>query len=220
MGIGGARSVAAERWAAPVGLYRDRILPAFYDKVMDRPELAEHRRRQLAGLSGDVLEIGIGTGLNLPGYPDEVTSVHAVEPNPGMNRRLDERARAARMPVERHAMSGEELPFDAGRFDHAVSTMTLCSIADVDRAVAEIRRVLRPGGTFVFFEHGLHDDPGVRRWQRRLEWLQRLYADCSLLLDVRAVLERADFADLDVETFLLDGAPRIHQFMYRGRATR
>lgn len=203
-----------------MGLYRDRIFPAFYDRVMDRPELAEHRRRQLAGLSGEVLEIGIGTGLNLPCYPAEVERVAAVEPNPGMNRRLAARVAAAHMPVERHALRGEELPFDAGRFDFVVSTMTLCSIADVDRAVAQIVRVLRPGGAFVFFEHGLSEDEDVVRWQRRLEWLQQLYADCSLLLDVRAVLERADFAELELDRFLLDGAPRIHAPMYRGRATR
>lgn len=203
-----------------MGLYRDRIFPAIYDKVMDRPELAEHRRRQLAGLSGEVLEIGIGTGLNLPWYPNEVTRVCAVEPNPGMNRRLAARAAAAPMPVERHALAGEELPFDAGRFDFAVSTMTLCSLADVERALAQVRRVLKPGGAFVFFEHGLSSDPDVQRWQHRLEWLQQLYADCSLLLDVRAVLEGARFAQLDVETFLLEGAPRVHAPMYRGRATR
>jgi len=203
-----------------MGLYRDRIFPAFYDKVMDNPVFTEHRRRQLAGLSGEVLEIGIGTGLNLPHYPAEVARVCAVEPNPGMNRRLAARVEAAPMPVEQHRLSGEQLPFDAGRFDFAVSTLTLCSIPEVERAVAEVRRVLKPGGAFVFFEHGLHDDPKVVRWQRRLEWLQRLYADCSLLLDARALLERADFADLELETFTLDEAPKIHQFMYRGRAIR
>lgn len=203
-----------------MGLYRDRIFPAFYDRVMDNPVFSDLRRRQLAGLSGDVLEIGIGTGLNLPHYPAEVTRVSAVEPNPGMNKKLATRIESAPMPVEQHRLSGETLPFDAGRFDFAVSTMTLCSIENVGRAVAEVRRVLKPGGAFVFLEHGLHDDARIRKWQHRLEWLQQIYAGCSLLLDTRELLAKADFADLEVDTFTMDEAPKIHGFMYRGRAIK
>ncbi|QDU85997.1 putative methyltransferase YcgJ [Planctomycetes bacterium Pla163] len=203
-----------------MGLYRDRIFPAMYDKAMGGEGLTEHRRRQLAGLSGEVLEIGAGTGLNLPCYPVAVTRLCTVDPNPGMNTRLARRAAASPIEVESHQLAGESLPFDAGRFRFAVSTLSLCSIADPVAAVREIRRVLAPGGRFVFLEHGLHDDPGVQRWQRRLDRLQHWYADCTLLLEPQRVLEEAGFDAIEMDTFLLDGAPSIHRFMYRGTATR
>lgn len=203
-----------------MGLYRDRIFPAMYDKAMGGEGLTEHRTRQLAGLSGDVLEIGAGTGLNLPCYPSAVQRLCTVDPNPGMNKRLAQRAAESAIEVESHPLAGEVLPFDAGRFDFAVSTLTLCSIKDAVEAVREIRRVLAPGGHFVFLEHGLHEELSVQRWQRRLDRLQHWYADCTLLLEPQRVLEEAGFEAIEMDTFLLEGAPSIHRYMYRGTATR
>ncbi|MEZ5978797.1 MAG: class I SAM-dependent methyltransferase [Planctomycetota bacterium] len=209
-----------------MGLYSEVVFPRLYDFGMDRPAMREHRFEQLRGIEGEVLEIGIGTGLNLACYPDEVTRVVGVEPSPGMGKRLRRRVDEDRVAhphreVELHRMSGESLPFDSGRFPHVVSTLTLCSIRELDRALAEVRRVLAPGGTFHFFEHGISDDASVRRWQHRLERFQRLWAvGCSLLTDVGAHLERADFASLEVERFLMDGAPKIHAPMWKGRAVR
>ena len=204
-----------------MGLYSDVIFPRFYDRAVDRPELRAHRERQLAGLSGTVLEVGVGTGLNLPHYPESVERIVTVEPNPGMGKQLRKRIAACPIPVEQHRISGESLPFDAGRFDFVVSTLTLCSIPNVAGAVEEFRRVLCDSGRFVFFEHGLHSDPKVARWQRRLNWLQKLYADgCQLTLDVRELMESSGFRTVELDTFELEGAPRIHGYTYRGAATK
>jgi len=123
--------------------------------------------------------------------------------------------------VDLRVQSGEELPFEDGRFDCVVSTWTLCSIREAGRAVSEIGRVLRPEGRYVFLEHGLGDDPGVQRWQRRLSPLQRRVADgCRLDVDVEALIRTGPFGDVRVERFLLENTPRIVGSMYRGVAVK
>ena len=121
--------------------------------------------------------------------------------------------------MQQRTLSGEALPFEEGTFDCVVSTWTLCSIPDAGRALHEIYRVLRLGGRFVFLEHGLSDDAGVRRWQRRLNPIQRLLADgCRLDLDVEAVVRGQPFRQFEVERFVMERTPRTHGTMYRGGA--
>jgi SAM-dependent methyltransferase len=118
-------------------------------------------------------------------------------------------------------LSGERLPFAAHTFDCLVSTFTLCSIAGVGRALGEVYRVLRPGGRFLFLEHGLSPEPAVRRWQRRLNWLEMRLADgCRLDRDVRGIVTAQPFAAVRVDQFYLGGFPRTHGFMSRGAATK
>jgi len=204
-----------------VGFYAQWVFPRLCDFLLGRPFVAEHRRKLLAHAGGDVLEIGFGTGLNLPHYPQRVRQLTTVDPNVGMHRLAQQRVRRSGIAVDQHVLSGEQLPFGDGTFDCVVSTFTLCSIGDVGRAVAEVYRVLRPGGRFLFLEHGRSPEPGVRRWQRRLNWLERHLADgCRLDRDIRALVAAQPFAALAVEEFYLQKAPRTHGYLYRGIATK
>ena len=183
--------------------------------------LDEIRREALAGVAGEVLEIGFGTGLNLPHYPEGVSALSAVDANPGMARLARTRVRAAPFPVRLETVAAENLPFDDARFDVVVSTWTLCSIARPERALAEIRRVLRPGGRFVFVEHGLHGDRAVARWQRWLTPLQRRVADgCHLDRDIAALVADSGLEIVHLERGDLPGTPRVAGHLYRGEALR
>jgi ubiquinone/menaquinone biosynthesis C-methylase UbiE len=168
------------------------------------------RQRVVEGLSGEVLEIGFGSGLNLPFYPDTVTRVAAVEPSDVGWRLASKRLAAARVPVERAGLDGQSLPFADDSFDAAVSTWTLCTIPDVARALVEIRRVLKPGAPFRFVEHGLAPDPGVQKWQHRLEPMQkRIAGGCHLTRPIVDLLTTAGFDVREVDVFYEKGAPRF-----------
>jgi ubiquinone/menaquinone biosynthesis C-methylase UbiE len=202
-------------------LYSRTIFPFLCDLLLRPKFLAEHRRELLATVEGEALEIGFGTGLNLPHYPPHVRKIATVDPNPGMNRRAQKRIRQTGMEVEQHMLRGEQLPFEEGRFDCVVSSWTLCSIADVDQALREVCRVLKPGGRFLFLEHGLSPDPKVQKWQHRLNGLQmRLGDGCRLDRNIRELVSAQSFAAVDVKEFSLDVFPRTHCYMYRGTATK
>jgi ubiquinone/menaquinone biosynthesis C-methylase UbiE len=203
-----------------MGFYSRVIFPRAVEWAMSKPEIGELRSRALAGVSGEVLEIGFGTGLNLPHYPGTVRRLTTVDVNPGMSTLAGRRVRESTIEVEHRVLSGERLPMADDSFDSAVSTWTLCSIADLDAALAEIRRVLRPGGRFFFVEHGLSRDPGVARWQQRLNGLQRLIGDgCNLNRDMRELIgERFELESMD--EFYMEKAPRTHGYTYLGAARR
>jgi ubiquinone/menaquinone biosynthesis C-methylase UbiE len=175
----------------------------------------------LAAADGDILEIGFGTGLNLAHYPRHVRKIVTVDPNPGMHRKAAKRVQQTGIEVDRRLLSSEQLPFADGSFDCVVSTFTLCSIDDVGKAVAELHRVLKPGGRMLVMEHGLSSDPGVQKWQRRLNWLQKRIGDgCNLDRDMRKILAAQPFARLDLDEFYLEKTPRTHGYLYRGVATK
>lgn len=204
-----------------MGFYSRAIFPRICEWALSEPRLGALRRELLAGASGEVLEIGFGTGLNLPHYPPEIRKITAIDPNPGMGRLARRRVEASGILVDHRRLPGESLPFEDGAFDCVVSTWTLCSIRDVARALAEVHRVLRPGGRFLFLEHGLGGDPKVIAWQRRLNPLQHLIADgCRLDLDVPAVVASQPFDKIDVDRFELERVPRTHGTLYRGQATK
>src|SRR4030095_1360487 len=146
-----------------MGLYRKYIFPRIVEWTLGRDEkILKLRAELLKDVKGEVLEIGFGTGLNLPHYPSAVTRLSVVDPNPGMHRIAAKRVKDAPMPVESHQLDGEPLPFPDGRFDAVVSTFTLCSIPEVEKALSEARRVLKKKGRFYFLEHGLRDAPKVQ----------------------------------------------------------
>ena len=204
-----------------MGFYSKFIFPRFYDRVVDKPHWIKHRKHQLASAVGDVLEIGVGTGLNLPHYPAQVSKITTVDPNPGMNKRLQRRIEELGIEVDKRIISSEELPFDDGTFHCVVSTMTLCIIPDVEQAMNELFRILRPGGRLLFLEHGVSPDAKICKWQHRLNWLQGKFADgCRLDLDVRGLLATQPFDSVEIDNFYMEKTPRTHGYMYRGVAVK
>lgn len=202
-----------------MGLYRDVLFPKSYDLLMGLARFDAQRKASLARAGGRILEVGIGTGLNLPHYPEEVTRLTAVDPNPGMLRKLQRKLARSRLTVEAIPAGAEELPFPDASFDSVVTTHVLCSLPDRPRALAEIRRVLRPGGRFLFLEHGLSPDPKVARWQRRLNGIQKRFAvGCLLDVPVREEVRAAGFSFERIEEYYLEGQSRTHSYFYDGVA--
>jgi ubiquinone/menaquinone biosynthesis C-methylase UbiE len=146
-----------------VGFFSQVIVPCLCDLLLNRSLLARHRRGLLARACCAVLEIGFGTGLNLPYYPKEVHKLTAVDPNPGTHRPAHKRIKQARVEVDQQILGSERLPFEGGSFDCAASTFTPCSIKVVAQALREVYRVLKSGGTFLFLEHGRSPEPGVQK---------------------------------------------------------
>lgn len=204
-----------------MSLYSRLIFPWLCDMTLGKPFVAKHRRELLKAAGGDILEIGFGTGLNLANYPNQVRSITAVDPNPGMHRRAERRIAASQIEVEKHVSQTEQLPFNHASFDCVVSTFTLCSVEDEDRSMSEVYRVLRPGGRFLFLEHGLSPEPDVQRWQRRLNWLQRAFGDnCHLDREIRAIIAEQPFEKLEATEFYLEQTPRTHGYIYQGVARK
>lgn len=183
-----------------VGIYRDHFVPRLVNAACGMRANEPLRERVCAGLSGRVVELGFGSGLNVPFYSDAVVSVSAVEPA-DLGWKISSRRRAGtRVPIERAGLDGQSLPFPDSSFDTALSTWTMCTIPDIEAALGEIRRVLIPGGTLHFVEHGLAPDPKVQRWQHRLDPLQqRIAGGCHLDRNIRALVETAGFGIRELE---------------------
>jgi len=176
-----------------MGLYADHIFPWLLDRT-EAKEMEEQRHLAVREVRGEVLEIGVGTGLNIPHYPDEVTALTAVDPSGGGRRRAMRRAQARGLKVAWHRGRGERLPFADERFDSVVIVDVLCSVEDVDTVLAEAYRVLRPGGRLHLLEHGLAPDERVRKWQRRLNGFnKRTACGCELTRDPEKHLRASSF---------------------------
>ncbi len=177
-----------------MGLYREHVVPRLVDLACGAAGLDRWRARTTEGLSGTVVEIGFGSGLNLPHYPPAVDVVLAVEPARVARRLARHRIEASAVTVEHVGLDGQRIPLDDESCDAALCTFTLCTVPDPAWALTEVRRVLRPGGTVHFLEHGLSPDPGVARWQHRLDPLQRRLADgCHLTRDPATLVADAGF---------------------------
>ena len=192
-----------------MGAYERYVLPRVINQLCGAKSLHQLRRRVCSGLAGDVIEIGFGSGLNVPFYPAAVAAVAAVEPSDLSWRLARDRVAAAAAPVSRSGLDGQSLPFDDGSFDVALSTWTLCTIPDVTAALKEVRRVLRRGGQLHFLEHGLAPDERVRRWQRRLDPLQqRIAGGCHFTRPIADLVTAAGFTITELDVFYEPG-PKV-----------
>ena len=193
-----------------MGIYRDKVLPRIVDKACGMKVAEPLRARVCADLHGQVLEIGFGSGLNTPHYPAAVTGVAAIEPSDLAWKLAGDRLAATTIPITRSGLDGEKLPLPDDSCDTALSTWTLCTIPDVTAALAEVRRVLKPGGTLHFVEHGLAPDDKVQRWQHRLEPMQkRVFGGCHLTRPITDLLTDAGFTIRELDVFYEDGAPKF-----------
>jgi ubiquinone/menaquinone biosynthesis C-methylase UbiE len=192
-----------------MGIYEEQVLPRVINVACGMKSLRKHRQRVCEGLHGRVLEVGFGSGLNIPFYPEGVTAVSAVEPAETGWKLAGKRRAATTVPVERTGLDGQSLPLADDSCDVALSTFTLCTIPDVAAALREIRRVLKPGGAFHFLEHGLAPDESVRRWQHRLEPIQkRVAGGCHLTRPIAELVSGAGFTITELDVFYEKGAPK------------
>jgi len=202
-----------------MGLYSRYVLPRLIEGACGQPPMMKLRQRYVPQARGRVLEVGIGTGHNLPYYGADVVSVTGIDPAAELTVKARERARRLHCPVDVLELSGESIPADAGAFDTVVCTWTLCSIPDPARALAEIKRVLAPSGRFIFVEHGRADEPGLVRWQERIEpiW-KRIGGGCHLSRPVARLIDAAGLRIEQIETGHVMRGPRIATYMYHGTA--
>lgn len=204
-----------------MGLYTSRVFPWLVDTFMSRDSFFVIRRNLLSQVTGNTLEIGFGTGLNLRHYPPSLRQLSILDANPGMLRRAARRIDASLVRLDVHVSNGSVLPFPTGVFDSVVSTWTLCSILNIQALLGEVHRVLKPGGQFFFAEHGLSNDVRVRKWQRRLTPVQKKIADgCHLDRDIPTLLRDADFRLDRLECFDMKGLPKVASHMFVGVGIR
>jgi len=201
-----------------MSFYQRHIVPRLTHLAMRQNYLVPYRRRVIGAAEGRVLEIGIGSGLNFSLYGAKVTSVIGLEPSSELLRMAGARTSSAMVPITLLDASAEAIPLDSGSIDTVVTTWTVCTIPDAPRALAEMRRVLKPGGMLLFVEHGRAPEPGVARWQDRLDPLwSRIAGGCHLNRKMDDLVAGNGFRIETLVNARLPG-PRTHTFLYEGRA--
>jgi ubiquinone/menaquinone biosynthesis C-methylase UbiE len=202
-----------------MGIYSEQFLPRFTDVALGR-SVDPTRARVASRLSGDVLELGFGSGRNLPHAPRDVQRFLAVEPALLCRKLAAQRVADAPFPVEWIGLDGRDIPLEDNSVDNALVTWALCTIPDVEQALLETRRVLRPGGTLHFVEHGRSPNPQVAKWQDRLNPLWgRLFGGCHLNRPVADLIEQAGLAIDEMKTYKM-GGPEVVGFAYEGTASK
>jgi ubiquinone/menaquinone biosynthesis C-methylase UbiE len=204
-----------------MGWYGEHIFPHLMEWVMGGEEFQKQRSLVLARVNGTVLEIGFGTGLNLPHYPAALSSLHAIDPAHMLPRKIAERSAAIPFPLQIQRTSAETLPYNARSFNFVVSTWTLCTIPDPVKALLEVHRVLKPDGVFLFLEHGRSEDAKVAAWQDRFNPVQNIIGcGCNLNRKIDQIIAQAGLMIMTLDRFQMQSVPRLGGEMYRGAATR
>ncbi|HWX43378.1 MAG TPA: class I SAM-dependent methyltransferase [Blastocatellia bacterium] len=205
-----------------MGIYSRYIFPRILDWSLSAADVREQRDIALREARGRVLEIGFGTGLNLRHYPPAVTSLVAADPEQMLRERVQDRIRRASIPVQLiHLDASGRLPFPDNEFDSVVTTFTLCSITNIESALGEIRRVLKPEGRYVFLEHGRSADPAIARRQDFFNPFQKIVAcGCNLNRSIDRLIAESGFEVTNLDRFRMPGVPRIAGEMYRGAAKK
>jgi ubiquinone/menaquinone biosynthesis C-methylase UbiE len=190
--------------------YKDHVYPYLVSWLGNPKPIEKIRQRLLPLAEGDVLEIGVGPGMNFTLYdPARVNKVYALEPNPGMLRRAQEKRRYSKLDIGFVDLPGERIPLRGASVDTVVSTFTLCTIPGVVEAIQGINRVLKRGGKFIFFEHGRSPDPQVQRWQRRSEPLFRwAFEGCHVTRDIPSLIRKGGFQIREIEEGYLAPFPK------------
>ena len=204
-----------------MGFYENRVLPLLLEAACGAAPIGKQRQKVVPQASGRILEIGMGSGLNIPHYdPSRVEYVWGLEPSAGMRRKAAPRVARAPFEIEWLDLQGEEIPLDDDSVDTVLLTYTLCTIPDFRAALAQMRRVLKPGGVLLFSEHGVAPDEGVRRWQERVNpvW-KKIAGGCNLNRDIPTALQGAGFKIDTLDTMYLPKTPKIAAFQYWGHAT-
>lgn len=202
-----------------MGFYASYIFPRLMDRFMRGEEFQRLRGELLQQVVGEVLEIGIGTGLNLPHYGSNISRVQAVDPASMLPTRVAERRAVVHFPVEITQHSAEQLPYKDRTFDYVVSTWTLCTIPDPVLALQEVKRVLKPGGRFLFLEHGRSDDHTIATWQDRLNPIQNVVGcGCNLNRQIDRLVTQSGLTITHLDRFSMQGVPRLVGEMYQGAA--
>lgn len=203
-----------------MGLWGEQAVPRLTRVALGTGQHHKVRSRVCAGLSGEVVEIGFGSGLNVRHYPESVERVTAVEPSDVAWQLSAVERKRSDTPVERAGLDGQKLPFPDASFDNALSTWTLCTIPDPVSALLELRRVLRPGGRLFFVEHGAAPDESLLRWQRRWDPVQRrLAVGCHVSRPITGLLAQAGIPGEDVRQYYAKGEPKLFGSLYEGRTT-
>jgi ubiquinone/menaquinone biosynthesis C-methylase UbiE len=203
-----------------VGIYVEQILPRFIDLTLKGESIDRLRSRVTSDLEGDVLEVGFGSGRNLPHLPVGVTRLLAVEPSSVGRKLAAGRVVERGIPVDYIGLDGARLSAADQSVDHVLSTWTLCTIPEIDLALGEIRRVLRPGGALHFLEHGRSPDHAVQKWQDRVTPIQRrLFGGCHLNRPIRDLVTASGLVITTMDNFYLKG-PKAMGFMYQGVAIK
>ncbi len=205
-----------------MGFYAERVLPHVVTAACGCGQIMKKRSQIVPHASGLALEVGFGAGPNLQFYdPGRVKKLYALEPSAGMRRKAASAVASAPVPVEVLDAQGEAVPLDSASIDTVVLTFTACTIPDVEAAMAEMTRVLKPGGQVLFAEHGASPDHGIARWQGRIEPVWKVLAGgCHLTRRPDALLEAAGLAIERMETGYIPRTPKIAGFVYAGRALR
>jgi ubiquinone/menaquinone biosynthesis C-methylase UbiE len=205
-----------------MGFYSKVIIPFFYDFSMDSEQINQGRKSILSKITEEkILEIGFGTGINLKFYPENVKHIIGIDANEGMLKQAEQKISQSKIKIEIIHQSSESLPFEDESIDAVLSTYTLCSIKNVNSALKEIYRVLKPGGKYYFLEHGLADKPLTQKLQHLLNPIQNIWADgCNLNRNISKLISDSGFKIFELKNYYMKRDPKIVGYMYEGIAVK